>query len=379
VDIQKYISAVARRVFKVLPIKNNKVTFVSYYGRGYSDNPKAVADALLKSGADLDLVWLLKNKKDAASLPAGIRAASYSNPVSRAFHLMTAKVWVDNSRKGERCKRAGQYYMQTWHGFALKRIEKDAADALDAPYIQSCIQDSKDCDLMVAGSEFMVGLHRDSFWYEGEIACFGTPRNDVFFRDNTAVAESVRSFWNLPADRKLVLYAPTFRVDHSTDCYALDAAALAQACRTRFGGEWTVLIRLHPNIGSKSAGLFPYDGDRIIDATAYPDMAELLLACDLLITDYSSSMFDYALSGKPCLQFASDIEAYRQDRGFYFPLDSLPFPLADSNETLCRLIETYDEETQHIRWEEFIDENGFCEDGHASERGARWILEQLEK
>lgn len=376
-DMKKYISAFARRVFKLAPIKRNKVVFSSYYGRSYSDNPKAVADALLSSGEELELVWLLKNQADAASLPPGIKAASYSAPVSRAWHLMTAKVWVDNCRKGERCKRPGQYYMQTWHGFALKRIEKDAADALEPGYVQSCIRDSEDCDLMVSGSAFMSKLYRESFWYSGEVAEFGSPRNDVFFRDNAVMEGEVRGFWNLPEERRLALYAPTFRSDHSTDCYDLDAAALARACEDRFGGRWSVLIRLHPNIAAKSAGLFPYDGDRIIDATAYPDMAELLLACDLLITDYSSSMFDYALSGKPCFRFAPDIEAYRQDRGFYFPLDSLPFPMAESSEGLCHMIGEYDEKAGLESWEAFAREEGFCEDGHAAERCARWILDKV--
>jgi CDP-glycerol glycerophosphotransferase len=199
----------------------------------------------------------------------------------------------------------------------------------------------------------------------------------VFFRDNVKERKKVCSFWNLPEGRKTVLYAPTFRADHSTDCYALGAAALAEACGKRFGGDWSVLIRLHPNIGSKSVGLFPYDGNTIIDATAYPDMQELLIACDMLITDYSSSMFDFALSGKPCIQFALDLEDYQKDRGFYFPLDALPFPMVQSNGELCELIVNFDEEAQRQRWAAFAEENGFCEDGHAAERCARWILDKV--
>ena len=376
-DLQNYISAVARRVCKLAPIRSNKVAFCSYYGRGYSDNPKAVAEALRAANADLDLVWLVKNEAEGKSLPAGIRPVSYTNPVSRAWHLATAKVWVDNCRKGERLKRKGQCYMQTWHGFALKQIEKDASDALGPAYVQSCIQDSQDCDLMVAGSEFMGDLHRKSFWYDGEVALYGTPRNDVFFQDNSELKEQVHGFWNLPKERKVVLYAPTFRADHSTDCYALDAKKLVEACARRFGGEWSALIRLHPNVAGQSKGLFPYDGLDVIDATAYPDMQELLIACDLLITDYSSSMFDYALSGKPCIQFALDIEDYKKDRGFYFPLDKLPFPMARSNEELCAIVADFDEESQQKRWTAFTEENGFCEDGHAAERCAQWILERM--
>ena len=375
--MEAYISAIARRACRLAPIKQNKVAFCSYYGRGYSDNPKAVAEALHEKEPGLDLVWLVKNEAEAATLPSWLRPVSYSDPVSRAWHLATAKVWVDNCRKGERLKRKGQVYLQTWHGFALKQIEKDAGDALAPAYIQSCVQDSAACDLMVAGSEFMAKLHRESFWYDGEVALYGTPRNDVFFGDTGFMKEQVRKFWDLPEGQNLVLYAPTFRADHSTDCYALDAEKLLKACEKRFGGAWSVLIRLHPNIGEKSKGLFPYDGKRIIDATAYPDIQELLLACDLLITDYSSSMFDYALSGKPCVQFAVDIEAYSKDRGFYFPLDQLPFPMAKSSEELEVVIEGFDEAAQQQRWAAFTQENGFCEDGHAAERCAQWILDRM--
>ncbi len=378
-DVKKYLSSIARRAFRLAPVRSNKVVFCSYYGRGYSDNPKAIADALLTTGEDLDLVWLLKNKADAASLPDGIRGVSYSNPISRIWHLMTARVWVDNSRKGERCKRRGQYYMQTWHGFALKRIEKDAEATLEPAYIRSCIQDSRDCDCIVSGSEFMSKLHRESFWYDGEVANFGTPRNDAFFRDNFAAAGSVRKFWHLPQDRRLVLYAPTFRDDGSTDCYDIDPEAVLKACENRFGGKWTALLRLHPNAARLSEGLFPYNGDTVIDATAYPDMQELMLAAELLITDYSSSMFDYALSGRPVLRFAPDVERYGAQRGFYFPLESLPFPMARSSGELCRIIETFDDAAQEEAWQRFQTENGFCEDGRASARCADWILEKLKE
>ena len=228
--------------------------------------------------------------------------------------------------------------MQTWHGFALKRIEQDAADALEPLYVRSCIQDSAQCDLMVSGSGFMTRLYQRAFWYQGSVAEYGTPRNDVFFSPQPQLSEKVRRAFGLPEDRKLVLYAPTFRADHSCSAYQLDVPALLEACRDRFGGQWSGLIRLHPNVAERSAGLFAYDGGAILDATAYPDMQELLCAADILVTDYSSCMFDFALSGKPCFQFATDIEAYRLDRNFYFPLDTLPFPLAGSNQALCRAV-----------------------------------------
>ena len=375
-SMEAYLCAAARRLFRLAPIDRKKVVFCSYYGKGYSDSPKAIAEALLASGEDLKLVWLLRDPKDAAHLPEGISPASYRG-IRRVWELSTAAAWVDNCRKGERCKRKGQYYLQTWHGFALKRIEQDAADALEPLYVRSCIQDSAQCDLMVSGSGFMTRLYQRAFWYQGSVAEYGTPRNDVFFSPQPQLSEKVRRAFGLPEDRKLVLYAPTFRADHSCSAYKLDVPALLEACRDRFGGQWSGLIRLHPNVAERSAGLFAYDGGAILDATAYPDMQELLCAADILVTDYSSCMFDFALSGKPCFQFATDIEAYRLDRNFYFPLDTLPFPLAGSNQALCRAVRSFDAQQYAGNWDAFAQEHHFCEDGHAARRCADWILARL--
>ena len=130
---------------------------------------------------------------------------------------------------------------------------------------------------------------------------------------------------------------------------------------------------------SKTLNITAYDGDTLVDATAYPDMAELLCAANLLITDYSSSMFDYALTGKPIIQFATDIAAYQKDRDFYFPLDALPFPLAKSNEELEAVLTDLQPLWTSSAWAEFARENDFCEDGEAAVRCAALILQQMQK
>ena len=358
----------------LLPIDRKKVLFSSYYGRGYSDSPKAIAQALLDSGEDVKLCWLVKSPEEAATLPEGVTPIDQNNAFQRILAYSTSKVWVDNCRKYVRRKRKGQFYLQTWHGFALKMIESDATQALEDEYIRGSKADSAQTDLIVSGSAFMTGLYKRSFWYDGEVAELGTPRNDIFF-GGAELSEKVHAALGLPESRRLLLYAPTFRADHSLDCYALDPEKVRQACQSRFGGEWSVLIRLHPNIASKSAGLYPYDGETILDATAYPDMQELLAGVDLLITDYSSSMFDYALTGKPCIQFALDVESYAKERNFYFPLDELPFPMARSNEELDTIIRNYDQTQWSDRWEQFKRNNDFCEDGKAARRCAELILQ----
>ena len=323
--VRKMASNLAWSACRLLPVKNNKVVFSSFGGKGFGDNPKAIALELLKE--NLDLVWLTKD--ETIDLPAGIRPCRFGS-LRAVMELSTAKVWVDNSRGGAHYKKKNQYYMQTWHGFALKCIEASAKN-LPVSYVEQAKADAKRTDLMVSGSGFMTDIYRRDFWYDGQIAEFGSPRNDVFFCE-TSAGDEVWDFFGLSRDTKILLYAPTFRDDGSIDAYGLDAEAALEACQKRFGGKWSALLRLHPNAAKLSEGLFAYDGQRLIDATPYPDMAELLLAADLLITDYSSSMFDYTLSGKPCVQFATDIEAYQKGRDFYYPLDRLPFPLAGSNE-----------------------------------------------
>lgn len=373
-DLRKFASDLVWQACRLLPLQRNKIVFSSFGGKGFGDNPKAVAQALLESGEDLDLVWLTRNPSE--PMPQGIRTVPFGTPQA-VKELSTAKVWVDNSRGGAHFKKDGQYYLQTWHGFALKCIEKAAQDQLPESYVNQCRKDSSFIDLIVSNSDFMTHVYREDFWYNGEIALYGSPRNDIFFRKNSDIPSAVRRFFNLPQEQKLLLYAPTFRADDSLDCYALDAEAALDACRSRFGGSWTALIRLHPNVAKQSVGLFPYDGVRIVDATAYADMQELLAAVDLLITDYSSSMFDYSLQEKPCIQFALDMEDYKQDRNFYFPIDQLPFPLAQSNDELVRQIENYDESAQQKSWDYFKREKGIIEDGNASKRCAQWILNHM--
>ena len=369
---------VVKAVCALTPIQKNRVVFSSYGGRGYSDSPKAICEVLRQSGEDVDLVWLCKDEAAAKTLPEGVRAVP-SKGLQKVRAMASAKVWVDNCRKYESIKKKGQVYMQTWHGFTLKKLERDAEAQLDPAYVEAAKRDSAQCDVFISGSGFMTKLYRESFWYKGTVVNTGTPRNDVFYTDHATLHARVCKAFGLPEDRKLALYAPTFRDDHTVDAYRIDAAMVRRKCEENFKGDWSVLIRLHPNAAAQSAGLFAYDADRLVDATAYPDMQELLCAAGLLITDYSSSMFDYALTGKPVVQFATDIEAYQKGRDFYYPLDKLPFPLARSNEELETVLTDLQPLWTSAAWAEFTRENEFCEDGQASVRCAAMILQQMKK
>lgn len=362
---------------KLLPIDKKKIVLTSFYGRGCADSPKAIACALHEKDPTLKLVCLT-DKKHLNNIPNFVIPKSYGI-LSRIYHLSSAKVWIDNNRKAAGYKKKNQFYLQTWHGFALKRIEKDVGSGsdLDRNYAAYCKKDSAQTDLYVSGSRHMTNLYKNSFWYNGAVSETGTPRNDILFCDDHALRTKVCKWFGIDNNKKIILYAPTFRANHSTDCYQIDCQRIIQACMERFGGEWVVLIRLHPSIDTLSDKLFSYDGTTIINATAYDDVQELLCCTDLLITDYSSIIFDFALTDKPCIQFATDIEAYKNDRNFYFPIDTLPFPLSVNNDQLCDCIKSYDRTQTIEKWKAFASLHGFCEDGHASERCADIILSHL--
>ena len=375
--LSKILKFFCSALYSFAPVKKKRIVFSSYYGRGYSDNPKAIAEELIKRGTDAELIWLCKNEKEAKTLPPEIKPCPHDS-VKRIKALATARVWVDNARKYERIKKKkGQFYLQCWHGFPLKRIERDALEAMAPDFEAGAIRDSQNMDLLLAYSETDRDIYSRCFWYSGEIAVWGVPRNDVFINGNPDLQKKVRDAFSLPAERKLVLYAPTFRANHSIDAYKINALALKNALEQGLSGEWTVLIRLHPNVAKQSKGLFPYDGENIVDATMYPDMQELLVASDLLITDYSSSMFDFGLSGKPCFRFANDIDSYMKDRNFYLDFEELPFPAAYNNEQLIKLALEFNPAAYAEKREAFYKKLAFVDDGKASARCADWIEEKL--
>ncbi len=374
--VGKILRTGGRLIGRIAPINKRKIVFCSYHGRGYSDNPKAIAEELLRRKTDADMVWLVKDEKEAATLPEGIRPCKYGS-LRHILELSTAKVWVDNCRKYDKHKKKKQFYLHTWHGFSVKRVEADAEHVLEPGYVMCAKRDSSFIDLLTVYGEWDCEIYKKCFWYDGDIAVWGVPRNDVFINNDGSAKKKVAKELSLPEDRHLLLYAPTFRADHNLDVYDIDVAAIKAACEKSLSGEWTVLLRLHPNIAQKSKELFPYDGVNIVDATMYPDMQELLLASDILLTDYSSSMFDFAMSGKPCFIYAPDVEAYKADRNFYIELHELPFPLAYDREQLIKNMESFDAKKYKADREQFFRERGFVMDGKSSARCADWIEERL--
>ncbi len=363
--------------YSLYPIRKNKIFVSSYYGADYGDNGKYIVEELLKSGKKLDIVWQLKpHLLENNMLPNGVRGVEYYTRKA-IYEAQTSSVWIDNARKNFGKKRAKQLYIQTWHGGpGIKRSERDVESELLPRYVKIAKNDAKMCDIMLSNSGFMTDYFRKYFWYEdGDIRVVGTPRNDILVNDHPEIRKKVHDFFGVSEDVKLVLYAPTFRRDGGLEAYNLDYDRCCRALEKTFFGEWKLLLRLHPNVAEKASELgLP---ESVIPATAYPDMQELLSAVDCLISDFSSSPFDYLLTKRPTFLYACDVEAYKSDRGFLFDFNELPFSMSENNDELCDRIINFDIEKYEAEAERFMKKTDYQERGRASASVVEIILKHI--
>ncbi len=375
VDLVHYIPYLICCVF---PVKKNKIYVCSFYDGDYSDNPKYIVEKIKQDYQDYDIVWAIKKSLISNNnVPDNIRVVQ-SRTFRDKYEMATAAVWIDNCRKLYKVhRRKNQQYIQTWHGApGIKKCEGDSEETLNKRYLQQAKRDSKMCTLMISNSEFTDNLFKRAFWYDGEIIRCGSPRNDILCTLPQEIYNKIRNYYNIPNNRKIVLYAPTFRKNEQTDIYDIniydiDAERCINALNKRFGGEWIMLMRLHPNINNQKFNI-NVDAGYIRDVSKYPDMQELLAVSDCLITDFSSSNIDYLLTKRPCFCYAADLDRYK--RGFYFKLEDMPFNYSKNNNELVNDIENFDYNDYLIRRERFMNNTKMIDDGNASKRVADIIF-----
>ena len=363
--------------FYELPIEENKIVLTNFNGKGYGCNPKYITEELIKQKCPYKIVWLINPSTNTDNFPSEIQFVDITTKEALK-EIITAKYIISNVRlcklieKGWQ-KREGQIYIQTWHGsLGIKKID---ADVKCETFTQRswCITahtDSEYTDCLLSNSNFENNIFKHGLWYDGEIKQTGHPRNDIFFKtsnDLLKIRTKVYENLGINSSEKTFLYMPSFRDDYRLDCYMLDVLKLKSTLEEKFGGSWTILIRMHPRLESISNTLFDYN-KKVVNASSYSDIQELLVASDIAMTDYSSCIFDFMLSRKPAFIFATDIEQFNTERGFYYPLESTPFPVATDNIELIKNIREFDYEKYKQKVETFLEEKGCMEDGHASER-----------
>ncbi|MGA5301548.1 bifunctional glycosyltransferase/CDP-glycerol:glycerophosphate glycerophosphotransferase [Nucisporomicrobium flavum] len=353
------------------------VLYNSFTGRQYSDSPRAVHEELVARGLRLEHLWVSVDGQ------APVPHTADSVPLwSRRWYeaLATARYIVTNQHLPEWFRRReGQVVVQTWHGTPLKRIGFDIADVrfTDRRYLEKLAQEAPNWSFLVSPNTFSSPILRRAFRYEGELLEIGYPRNDVLFRDRAEIAERVRAVVGIPPERKLVLYAPTWRDDeYSGGQYRISMQLDTRDAAEKLGADHALLVRRHPNVLDE----IPGDGDGFVyDVSTYPDMADLLAAADILITDYSSVMFDFANTGRPMLFFTYDLAYYRDElRGFYFDFEAeAPGPLLATSPEVVAAIRDADATAARYadRYRAFAAKACDLDDGHAAAKLADRMLE----
>lgn len=366
-------------------VQNNKIVFCCHLGRnGINCNPKYIAKEIIRQKLPYELVWMCNKEfmvKDEEFKI--IKFVDFNNKIDKFKALATSKVWVDNSYKPKDyanglIKKKNQFYINTWHGsLGIKKIFWDSAQTTtqDPRYLKCLEKDFNNCDILLSNSKWEENVFRRAFRYKGKICRFGHPRNDIFFNENSInVKNKVYNSFCIPKDKKLVLYIPSFRANLETDCYDINYSLLRESLQERFGGEWVVATKFHP-VNLKKADTFKKLLKADYDFSYYSDTQEVLLASDVIISDYSSCMFDFMLTKRPCFIYATDIQEYNVKRGFYYPLEETPFPIARDNEELARKILEFNNDEYIRKCSDFLQEKKALEDGNASKRVVEVIKE----
>ena len=355
-------------LFSIFPICKNKIFIQNFNGKGYGDNPKYIVEEILRRELDFVLVWAVVPKLS-KGFPQRVKTVPYKS-IRAIYEEATAKIWIDNCRKQLYVrKRKEQYYIQTWHGMVnLKKVEKDVEQNLSAYYVKQAKRDSTLINLFLSDSKFSSQLYRSAFWYNGEILECGSPRDDILINP-------VQKHFNIAGNKKIILYAPTFRDNSGVDAYDIDFELILNSLQEQTKEGWIFLVRLHPNISEKSE-LLSFN-ESIINVSNYDDMQELMLASDILITDYSDCMYEFALMNKPVFLYAHDHEQYRKERDFYFDIFSLPFPCAVNNNDLLQNILHLDTARYLNSLAAFFEKTGVIKNGDAAKKVVDRIVTEI--
>ena len=349
-----------------------KIVYYSFGGR-YSDNPRALhRRALTRGVTGVEHVWLA-DPRHAGSFPVGTTTVPLGTPAALAA-LESADVVVADNHLPPFTKAPGATYLQTWHGTPLKRIHRDAINQAhgNEAVLARLDDDVTRWDVLLGPSAAGAVPLRAAFGVTGEVPVTGYPRNDALLAPDAGERrERVRAALGIEPGRTAVLYAPTWRdEDRATGGdpdarLPLDPDRFAQ----RLGEDHVLLLRLHHLVpetlrGRRVAG--------VVDVSEHPDVNDLYLAADVLVSDYSSAVFDFALTGRPILFFAYDLEHYRDVvRGFYFDLlEIAPGPVLQTCEEVLDALADLDgvQAAWEERYEAFRARFCHAEDGRAADR-----------
>jgi CDP-glycerol glycerophosphotransferase len=356
------------------------VIYSSFGGRQYSDSPRAIHQELVRQGAPLEHMWVVRDGM--CEIPP---TAKVVREGSREHHEALARsrfVIANDHFPDWYRRRPDQTSIQTWHGTPIKRLGMDVVGSRRKlrRLLRGLDQQVDNWQYVLSPNPFSSPILRDAYGIEGEMLETGYPRVDVLAApDRDARSRALRHRLGLAQDTRLVLYAPTYR-DHMVDRrgrFRMDLQLDLERLRTAVGDDTVILFRKHHYV----VDAVPATADGFVrDVSAYPDGTELMLAADVLITDYSSMTVDFANTRRPMLFFTYDLETYRDSvRGFYIDLAEIaPGPLLRTTDEIAEALGDLDSVRRDSarRYDEFV--STFCalDDGGAAarviERVIRW-------
>lgn len=330
----KIIKIVYKLVYKFIPVDDKLVIFISFHGRGYSDNPRAIYEEMQRDPRfkDYKFIWFIKKHKQKNIHIDGAYIKEYFS-IPYFYYMSKAKYWVINCKMPAYiCKKDNQVYLQTWHGTPLKRLGHDIIAPDDATFYRSGMSfeqmtetydiDVKRYNYMISPNAFCTEVFQTSFRINRErLIETGYPRNDFITNATNEDILEIKKKFNLPLDKKIILYAPTWR-DNSyvASGYTFELEADFHKWKETLSDEYIIVFKPHYLIINK------YENDNSLNGFLYSisaeaEINELYVISDILITDYSSVFFDYAVLNRPIYFYMYDLEQYKGElRGFYLDI-----------------------------------------------------------
>lgn len=334
---------IARMIFKILgcmiPVKKNRILFYSFTGTQYSCSPKYISEYLNENfHGNFEIIWAFRNAPEHG--PSYAKTVKYQSIPFFYYHL-SSKFIVSNIYPYHLIgTKKNQIMLDTWHGGGAYKVAGfDFANGDQKSLEKRIGFYQKNITAFISSSDaFTKYFIRGGMRFNGKVIAAGLPRNDIFFLTESkkeSIREKVYRDLGIEEKYRLLLYAPTWRSEEDNEGFVLDTDRLKSALKNRFGGEWKILIRMHMYTSTVISG-------DVVDAQKYPDMQELLLASDVLVSDYSSSIWDYSLTAKPCFLYTYDLDKYQSERSFYIDISKWGFPICKNFEELLFAIEHFD-------------------------------------
>ena len=360
--------------FKLFPLKKNRIMLINSLSFKYAGNPRAIGDYLASHNSGKYDMFLAVNDVEKYAYLKGksITPVKYCS-LAYYFYAMTSKVIVSNSGGYSFLpKRKKQVIINTWHGGgAYKKGGLDVCENTPA-YIKDVKLFSERTSLFLTTCTQQTDIFERAYMIPRErILEIGMPRNDMLFSCDTTQSDKIKEKLGFQKDEHIVLYAPTFRKQNDdqfgqmvTGNYDIDIDMVCSALSERFGGTWKFAYRLHPVISQRNMSQF----ENAVNLSDYEDMQDLLLITDVLINDYSSSMWDFMFTSRPCFIFATDIEHYMKTTSWYTPIEKWPFPVSQNNEQLREVILNFNAEHYRDKVSKHLKELGCCENGTATQQ-----------